>query len=77
MNIESRGTPSPPLWEDRLNQGRYNMLHEVLCIKYALSPHQIEQAEAVDAPNTREHKLSGDESRVNPLRHFAARDRLL
>jgi hypothetical protein len=36
MNIESRSISSPPLWEGHLNQGRQNMLHEVLRMKSAL-----------------------------------------
>jgi hypothetical protein len=47
------------LWEDHLNQGRYDMLHEVLCVKSALWQHQIEQVEAVASQNSREHQLSG------------------
>jgi hypothetical protein len=50
MNIESRSIPSPPVWEDRLNEGCHNMHHEVLCMKYALWEHRISQLEAVDAP---------------------------
>jgi hypothetical protein len=48
-----------------------------LCIKSVFYWHQIEQVEVVDAPNSREHTLSGADSRVHPLRHFIARDRPL